>query len=81
MKNNSRRIKLQFHVIMLLISLSGMLSFTKIMKLQKVAHKGAQSKFRSPKVVPKGAQSKFQSYKKSFLRERRVSSEATKSRS
>jgi hypothetical protein len=38
---------------------------------------------RSSKVIPKGAQRKFcRSYKKSFLRERSVSSaEATKSRS
>jgi hypothetical protein len=33
------------------------------------------------KIVPKGAQSKFRSCKKSFLRERRVNSEAAKGRS
>jgi ribosome-associated protein YbcJ (S4-like RNA binding protein) len=41
----------------------GRIPLTKLLKLQKVIPKGAQSKFRRYKVVTKGAQSKFRSSK------------------
>jgi hypothetical protein len=77
MKNNSQRIKFQFHVIILLISSSRILPLkqdyeaTKVVpkraeyvpKLQKSFLRERRVSFEATKVVPKGAQSKFRSSK------------------
>jgi hypothetical protein len=62
-KNKSQRIEFRFHVIIVLVSLSKMLSSNKVPKLQKSFLREHRVCSEAAKAVPKGAQSKFRSYK------------------